>query len=568
MKKIYTLILLHLTFLISCQQKNDHLTHQNTGPIGKHGMVSTAHPLATKIGLEILKKGGNAFDAAVATHFALAVAYPRAGNIGGGGFMVYRTESGVTGSLDFREKAPHASTTTMYLDDNGEPIKDLSLKGLKAAGVPGSVDGMVKMHEKLGLLDWQELLSPAIQLAKDGVKLTAQEAEKINQYADDFKAFNHFDYPFNQKGKWNKGDVIYYPNLAKTLALIQNNKRNGFYTGTVAHAIVTAMKEGNGIITKEDLAEYHSEWRKPIEVTFQDSLKMISMPPPSSGGITLGQILKGMDMIDPHNYAHNSSGWVHHVVELERRAYADRATHIGDADFYPVPIDTLLSDDYIYNRISTIKNDQATNSQEIKAGNVQNIESFETTHFSIVDKMGNAVSITTTLNGNFGCKVFIQEAGFFMNNEMDDFSIKPGTPNQFGLVGGEANKILPNKRMLSSMTPTIVEKNGELFLVVGTPGGSTIITSVLQTILNVTQFGMTMQEAVDAKKFHSQWLPDIVYYEDGAFSKETISTLKKFGHHLETTPQLGKMDCIRVLEDGSLEGASDNTRGDGCALGY
>ncbi|OHX65188.1 gamma-glutamyltransferase [Flammeovirga pacifica] len=565
MNKFYCIIVLILFCGCSHKKKSNQ---KEVGTIASQAMISTAHPLASQIGLNILKKGGNAFDAAIATQFALAVAYPRAGNIGGGGFMVYRKSNAEVGSLDFREKAPQLASKNMYLDDSGNPIKDLSLKGALAIGVPGTVDGMVQIHQKLGSLPWEDLLQPAIDLALEGVVLTEAEANKINQYITDFQQVNLRPIPFTKNNTWKKGERIIYTSLANTLKIIQKNKRDGFYKGEIAQHILQSMKKHRGIIQQNDLDAYSSKWRKPVQVSFQDSLQLISMPPPSSGGIALAQILKSLDEIDSFRMSFNDVEWVHTLVELERRAYADRSTHLGDADFIDVPQEWLLSDNYIKSRLSNFDPHKATPSQEIKAGSVQTIESFETTHFSIVDKYKNAVSITTTLNGNFGSKLYVENAGFFLNNEMDDFSIKPGVPNQFGLVGGRANEITPEKRMLSSMTPSIVLKNNELFLVVGTPGGSTIITSVLQTILNVTQFGMSMQEAVNAKKFHSQWLPDKIYYEDGALNTTTIKQLESMGHQLEKTEQLGKMDCILIVNDSTIEGASDVKRGDGRALGY
>ncbi|ANQ48137.1 gamma-glutamyltransferase [Flammeovirga sp. MY04] len=566
MNKIITLFLFLL--FINCSHSNSDKQKNEEGTIGRNGMVSTAHPLASEIGLNILKQGGNAFDAAVAIQFALAVAYPRAGNIGGGGFMVYYTKDNAYGSLDFREKAPLKSHRDMFLNKYGNTIDNLSLRGALAVGVPGTVDGMVKIHEKLGHLPWKHLLQPAIDLAKNGVILTDQEAKKINQYLDDFNEVNPQKIPFTTSTEWKEGDRIHYQKLAETLKLIQEKKRGGFYKGTVAQAIIDEMNQHHGIISQKDLDAYSAKWRTPITATFQDSLQLISMPPPSSGGIALAQILKCLDEIDNNRMSFNDFEWAHTLIELERRAYADRATYLGDDDFIDVPTELLLSKKYLRQRLENFNPNKATPSQEIKAGNVFTIESFETTHFSIVDKEGNAVSITTTLNGNFGSKLFVQGGGFFLNNEMDDFSIKPGVPNQFGLVGGTANEIQPEKRMLSSMTPTIILKNGKLFMVVGTPGGSTIITSVLQTIVNVSEFGMNMQEAVNAKKFHSQWMPDKVYYEDGAFSDQTIEKLRSMGHDLEITEQLGKMDCILIRKDSTLEGASDVKRGDGRALGY
>lgn len=551
--------------MVACKQEVTKDVERGT--IAMNGAVSSAHPLASQIGVDILRKGGNAYDAGVAVQFALAVAYPRAGNIGGGGFAVIRTSEGEVNTLDFREKAPLAAHEKMYLDEKDQPIKNLSVKGHLAVGVPGSVAGMVTLHEKYGRLPFKVLLKPAIELAENGVVLTDAEAKTINRYHDLFREVNPQGFVFTTKDVWEQGDHVTYPALAKTLKLIQENGRDGFYKGKTAEGIVGEMKQGGGIITLEDLEKYEAVWRKPLKSSFR-VYNIISMGPPSSGGVALLQLLEGWEQLSNPKWKHNSTESIHLMTELERRVYADRATFMGDADFVDIPITHLLDSSYLENRFASISNEKATDSQIIKAGEVERIESYETTHFSIVDKEGNALSITTTLNGNFGSKVFVKEGGFFLNNEMDDFSIKPGVPNQFGLVGGKANAISPEKRMLSSMTPTIVEKGDDLFMVVGTPGGSTIITSVFQTILNVTDFGMTMQEAVNAPKLHSQWLPDKIVYEKGKMKRVVLDELKAMGHVLDSTTQIGRMDCILRLEDGSLEGASDRTRSDGVALGY
>ena len=532
-------------------------------------MVSSAHPIASKIGLDVLKSGGNAFDATIAVHFALSVVYPNAGNIGGGGFMVYRLGNGDLGTLDFREKAPEMSYRDMYVDNiEGElKVDDKRSKiGHLASGVPGSVDGMVKIYEKFSTVDWKILLEPSIKVAREGFKVTEKQAKGLNNVKKSLISANDHPIPFVKDDQWKIGDVLTQKNLAKTLEEIKKSKRDGFYKGTIAELITNEMKSGGGIITQSDLNNYSSVWRDPVIGYFKNH-KIISMGPPSSGGIALVQLLHGAEELETKNFAHNSLEYINTIAEIESRVYADRATHLGDPDFFNVPQKSLLDKDYLLNRFSKINNNIKTPSSEIKEGSFNGIESEETTHFSIVDKYGNAVSVTTTINGGYGSKVVVQGAGFLLNNEMDDFSVKPGYPNMFGLVGGEANSIEPNKRMLSSMTPTIIEKDNNLFMVLGTPGGSTIITSVFQTILNVIDFGMGMQEAVDSKKFHHQWLPDVLVVEENTLSDKLSNNLTQIGHNIVKRTSIGRMDCILVNEDGSLEGGADK-RGDNIALGY
>jgi gamma-glutamyltranspeptidase/glutathione hydrolase len=567
MKKISFLFFI-LLILSACHTKpaiEDTQLYQKKAVEASKGMVATAHPLATQIGVNILKEGGNAFDAAVAVQFALAVVYPRAGNIAGGGFAVYRKADGESGSLDFREKAPRKANRDMYLDEAKNVIPKLSSFGGLSIGVPGSVDGMINLQKKLGSLPFQQLIQPAINLARKGFVLTATEAKKLNAYQKDFLKANDSSTFFYNGGRWKKGDSIFLPQLAKTLELIRDQGRKGFYSGKTAQAMLSEMHDKGGIISQADFDAYQSAWRKPIKGDYK-GYTLISMPPPSSGGIALLQLLKGSEAYDFAKFGHNSAQSIHLMTELERRVYADRATYLGDSDFYPVPQDMLLSDEYLKERFSDIKMDEKTDSKDIKEGDVEIIESVETTHFSIVDKDHNAIGITTTLNGNFGSKVFVEKGGFFLNNEMDDFSVKPGVPNQFGLVGAEANAIEPEKRMLSSMTPTILEKEGDLFMVLGSPGGSTIITSVYQTILNVIDYKMNMQEAVNATKTHSQWLPDRVLYEKNGLNPEIINQLNALGHKLEARNVIGKIDAVLVLPDGRLQGAAD-PRGDDTAMG-
>ena len=534
-----------------------------TGLITEKAMVVSAHPLASQVGSAILKQGGNAIDAAIATQFALAVVYPVAGNIGGGGFMVIRMSDGSVNTLDFREKAPMSSSETMYLDSANNVIENLSTRGHLASGVPGSVEGMVKAYEKYGTISWVELIQPAIDLALNGFPLTEREANGLNSNQKNFSTYNTLAPDFLIRD-WKAGDTIRWIDLGHTLERIRDNGRAGFYEGETAALIVEEMQRGNGIMTLEDLKNYDAQWRTPIIGSYE-GLKVISMGPPSSGGIALMQLLKSVEGRELGD--HNSTQALHLMTEAERRVYADRATHLGDADYYNVPVEELLDSAYNMGRMSDFSTTAKTHSDSLAAGVFALAESEQTTHFSIVDPFGNAVSVTTTLNGGYGSKVVVAGAGFLMNNEMDDFSIKPGFPNYYGLVGGRANAIEPGKRMLSSMTPTILEKDNQLFMVVGTPGGSTIITSVFQTILNVLEHDMTMQQAVSAGRVHHQWKPDKIFYQEGAISKDDSLSLVKLGHELQQRGPYGKVDAILVLPDGKLEGGAD-PRGDDAAVGY
>ena len=557
-------IFLFFFLCFSCETKNNKVV----GTISKSGMVSSAHPLASEVGIDVLKKGGNVFDAAIAVHFALSVVYPSAGNLGGGGFAVYSLNNGKVGTLDFREKAPKLSFRNMYLkEENGELIVDdnKSKLGHLASGVPGSVDGMVTLHERFGSLNWSTLLDPSIKLAKNGFNITKKQSESLNKVKSSFQKVNDKPISFINELKWKENDVLIQDDLGNTLSRIKTDKRNGFYSGITAELILKEMIDGGGIITKDDLENYSSIWREPV-IGYYKNHKIISMGPPSSGGIALNQLLKGAEILNVSNLKHNSSDYIHLLSEIESRVYADRATYLGDPDFYKVPQKVLISSNYLSERFGTI-NHLKTPSNQIKEGDIDLIESEETTHFSIVDKFGNAISVTTTINGAYGSKVVVDGAGFLLNNEMDDFSVKPGHPNMFGLVGGEANSIEPNKRMLSSMCPTIIEKDNNLFMVLGTPGGSTIITSVFQTILNVIDFNMGMQEAVDSKKFHHQWLPDAIIIEKNTLSQENINLLKEKGHSFIERNSIGRMDCILIKDDKTLEGGADK-RGDNVALGY
>ncbi|MFZ9981110.1 MAG: gamma-glutamyltransferase [Cyclobacteriaceae bacterium] len=527
-------------------------------------MVVSAHPLASEVGSNILKKGGNAVDAAIATQFALAVVYPGAGNLGGGGFMLARFSDGFTDALDYREKAPVAAYSEMYLGETGEPIANKSLKGHLASGVPGTVAGLAEAHHKYGKLPWHELVQPAIELAANGFALTEREAYGLNSIQEDLRTYNTI-LPEHLMGNWKAGDTIIHRDLSYTLERIRDTGRDGFYSGKIASLLIEEMKRGGGIISIEDLSNYTAVWRKPVETNYRE-FKVISMPPPSSGGILLFQMLHAVEPYPLSRWGFNDAKTVHLMVEAQRRAYADRAYWLGDPDFREIPVKQLISKNYVKARMSDFDENKSTPSEHIKEGKL-NSEPEETTHLSVVDAQGNAVAVTTTLNGGYGSRVVVSGAGYLLNNEMDDFSVKPGAPNLYGAIGGEANKIEPGKRMLSSMTPTILEKDGKLSMVVGTPGGTTIITSVFQTILNVVDHGMTMQEAVSAPRFHSQWVPDIVFHELGAFKSTDSLKILKIGHILKSRGRYGAVDAIRILKDGKLEGGAD-PRGDDKASGY
>ena len=566
-KKIFS-VLTAVVLLASCQ--NSPAKKQpdpEKGVLAPHAMVVSAKEEASQIGLAILKKGGNAFDAMIATELALAVAYPNAGNIGGGGFMVYRLGSGERGALDYREKAPAKAHRDMYLDKNGKVIADKSTLGALAVGVPGTIAGIFEVYKKFGSLPIGELIQPAIDLARKGVLITELQANSyMNKNVELIKQANNYVTPF--ENGWKAGERFKYEELAQTLERIRDNGSYEFYNGETAKRIVSYVQELGGILSLDDLRNYRAQWRKPITFTYKDYI-ISSMPLPSSGGICLAQILKSVEPYNIGQYPHNGEQYIQLLVEAERRAYADRAYYMGDADFVKVPTQQLLSPDYLKERMSSFSWDKASKSTEIAHGKIVGYESDETTHYSIVDRFGNAVAVTTTLNTNYGSKVYVKGGGFFLNNQMDDFSIKPGEPNTYGLVGSEKNAIAPNKRMLSSMSPTIIEKDGKLFMVIGTPGGSTIITSVLQCFLNVAEYGMTMQQSVSKPRFHHQWLPDDVMYEPKGFAPEVIAHLKAKGYkpREENFVIIGKVDAILVQPDGTLEGGAD-PRGDDTAVGY
>ncbi len=561
----HTIFLLASCFLIaiSCKNQEAIQVYETQKLIEVDSMaVVTAHPEASKIGLEILEQGGNAVDAAIATNFALAVCYPIAGNIGGGGFMIYRDSSGQVSALDFREKAPRRAFQDMYLDSDMNIVKDASTLGALAAGVPGTVAGMEAAFLKGSRLkDWTKLLQPAIDLAENGFKLTSRQAKNLNNNQRKFRKANMNTSDFISRKSFKAGQLFTQKDLANTLRLIQSNGADGFYKGLVAEDIIECMELQGGIITAEDLENYTAKWRDPIAFDYKE-YRVFSMSPPSSGGIVLAQLLNGIEPYPISDWGFQDPRSIHLMVEAEKRAFADRSVHLGDPDFYTVPVDTLISKDYTLKRMETYDPDKASLIDSISTST---LESEETTHFSIIDQWGGAVSVTTTLNTAFGSKVVVDGAGFILNNEMDDFSSKVGEPNFYGLVGAEANKIEAEKRMLSSMTPTIVEKDGKLFMIVGTPGGSTIITSVLQTIVNVIEFDLDLVDAVHNCRFHHQWKPEFVFLEDGCLPNDTRKALSALGHKLKSRSSIGRVEAIMIDENG-ISAVADN-RGDDDARG-
>lgn len=531
----------------------------------ENGVVVSAREEASFVGTQVLMNGGNAFDAAVAVHFVLSVTYPQAGNIGGGGFMVARLSSGEEVALDFREKAPALATTQMFLDENLEPVPDKSVLGHLACGVPGSVNGMETLHKKYGTKDWKELLQPSIIIAEQGFILTELDATELNKEKANIAKLNPSHKYLYKKDLFKAGDTIQQPDLARTLRLIALKGAKEFYEGEIAHLIVKEMKRGKGLIDFEDLKNYQSVWRTPLSMNYS-GYKVVTMPPPSSGGIALLQMLYMLQKLGIKKYPLLSPSFISLVTEVERLAYADRSQYLGDPDFIQIPVQDLLSTQYLKKRMKSLKPLKKRSSSDVKPGIVIT-ESEQTTHYSIVDQWGNAVAITTTINSKFGSRVFVDKAGFLLNNEMDDFSVKPGTPNQFGLTGNQANEIQPGKRMLSSMTPTLVVKNNEVVLVTGAPGGATIITSVLQNILHTLFYHLDLDVALATPRFHHQWLPDVVYMEDSAkWENSTLSELKAAGYIIKFRDPIGRVDAILKTKKGWC--GSGDPRGDDFAAGY
>lgn len=542
---------------------------QVPGPVfGKNGMVVSASELASKVGIEILKKGGNAVDASVAVGFALAVTYPAAGNIGGGGFMVIRMNDGTATTIDYREKAPASTHPDIYIDDSGNPLYEKSAEGVTSAGVPGSVAGMIYALENYGTMNLADVIQPAIDLAFNGFELDYRMAESFSSYLETFKKYLSSFKIFSKNGEpFEAGDLFVQSDLAKTLSIIKEKGRDGFYKGEIADLIVDKMKSLDGWITREDLANYEPAEREPVTGTYR-GYEIISMGPPSAGGVLLIQVLNILENLMFERKDWGSSSYIHNLVEALKYAYADRSKHIGDPDFYEVPKEQLISKEYakeLFERIT----ETAIPSELITPSDLFSFnESEETTHYSVIDKIGNAVSTTTTINSGYGSKIVVDGAGFLLNNEMDDFSIRPGVLNQFGLTGGEANKVEPNKRMVSSMTPTIILKDSKPYLIVGSPGGSTIMTVVLQVVMNVLDFNMNIQQANDAPRIHHQWLPDRIDYEQFGLPEDVKLNLIQRGHNIGIERVLGRMDAIMVNPStGFYYGATDK-RGYGAAVGY
>lgn len=524
--------------------------------------VSCAHPLASEIGAAMMKKGGNAFDASIAMQLALAVVYPGAGNIGGGGFLLARKSNGELIGIDYREAAPSKASRDMYLDKNGNVQMALSQTGHLASGIPGTIAGLFATLD-YAKLPFKQLIQPAIDLAEKGFVISEREAAGLNSTRESFIKYSTRPTAFLKENKWKAGDTLVQKELAATLKRVQKEGAKGFYEGETAKLIVEEMQRGNGIITLDDLKDYTAKLRSPLEFDYRGH-HIISFAPPSSGGILIAQMLKMIEKYPVSSYGFQTVKSVQLMIEAERRAYADRAEHMGDPDFYNVPVKTLIDETYLSIRMSDYTPDKAGSSTSVKAGVIK--ESEETTHISIMDEDGNMVSVTYTLNGGYGSRTVVGGAGFIMNNEMDDFSVKPGAPNMYGAVGGEANSIQPGKRMLSSMVPTLILKNNKPYVVVGTPGGTTIPTSVYQAIVNIIDFSMNADDAINKPKFHHQWLPDEVMVEKD-FDADVKKQLQAMGYKISERAAIGRTEAIRILPNGKRETAADK-RGDDSVAGY
>lgn len=524
--------------------------------------VSSAHPLASQVGAEIMKQGGNAFDAAIATQLALAVVYPGAGNLGGGGFLLARRSNGELLGLDYREAAPAAATRDMYLDGQGNANISLSQNGHLASGIPGTVAGLFATMP-YGKLSFAKLVQPAIDLAEKGFVITEREASSLNNTRESFLKYSTQPTALTKEGKWKAGDTLIQKELAATLKRMQKDGAAGFYDGETARLIVEEMRRGNGIITLDDLKNYTAKLREPIRFNYREH-EIISFAPPSSGGILIAQMMKMIEKFPMNSYGFQTPKSVQLMIEAERRAYADRAEHMGDPDFWKVPVDSLISESYLTKRMMDYNPDKAGVSTQIKAGMIT--ESEETTHLSVIDALGNLVAVTTTLNGGYGSRTVVGGAGFLLNNEMDDFSVKPGVPNMYGALGGEANAIVPGKRMLSSMTPTLMLKNNKPYLTIGTPGGTTIPTSVFQALVNLIDFKMDLDNAINKAKFHHQWFPDEVTIERD-FLPETRKQLEAMGYKIKERSAIGRTEGIRILSNGKREAVADK-RGDDSVAGF